>query len=206
VQVEVLDHPIVASQLSELRALDTPNPRFRTLVSDITRALVFHAARPLPTREIPVTTPMGTTVGVSLASQPLLVPILRAGLGMLPSALDVLPESPTGFVGLRRNEETLTPVVYMNTIPQLNGEPVFLLDPMLATGGSAQAAADIIQTAGAGPITLVSLLAAPDGIAALAQSGTVTRLVTAAIDDHLNDVGYIVPGLGDAGDRQFGDQ
>ena len=147
---------------------------------------------------------MGPATGVRLVDQPVLIPILRAGLGMLDAALEALPGSETGFLGLKRDEETLRPAVYMNTIPDLGDRPTYILDPMLATGGSAVFAADQIRVSGAGEITLVVLLAAPEGIDAVEESGLVDRVVTAAIDSHLNEVGFIVPGLGDAGDRQYG--
>lgn len=206
VQVEVVTHPLVAAHVSELRASATANPRFRDLTAHLTRALVFAAAAHLPTRSQEITTPMESTTGTVLEHHPLLVPILRAGLGMLPAALDLLPESPTGFLGLRRNETTLEPTVYMNTLPAIGGGSVFLLDPMLATGGSAQAAAALAAEQGAGPITLISLMAAPEGIEAVNNHGQVDRLVVAAVDRQLNTQGFILPGLGDAGDRQFGQQ
>jgi len=205
-RVDVLDHPLVATQITELRSETTSRSRFRELVNLLTRSLVFAASAELSTRPKDVTTPMEPTSGVVVDRYPLLVPILRAGLGMLHPALEVLPESGTGFLGLRRDETTLQPSLYMNTLPRLDGAPVFLLDPMLATGGSAQAAASITDDHGAGPITLIALLAAPEGIDALDRQSRVDRLVTAAVDRELNEHGFILPGLGDAGDRQFGTQ
>ncbi|MEM9521034.1 MAG: uracil phosphoribosyltransferase [Actinomycetota bacterium] len=202
--VDVLNHPVVAAQLTELRNASTDRRRFRQLLHQVARALVFEAARSIPTTEVTVDSPMGPADGVELVDQPVLIPILRAGLGMLDAGLEALPGSETGFLGLRRNEETLRPEVYMNTIPVLNERPTFVLDPMLATGGSAAYAAEQVRRAGAGSVTLIALLAAPEGIDALRTDGVYDRVVTAAIDSHLNEVGFIVPGLGDAGDRQYG--
>ena len=202
--VDVIDHPVVAAQLTEMRATATDRPRFRDLLHRISRTLVFEAARSIPTQPVTIETPMGSADGVELHRQPVLVPILRAGLGMLDAALEALPGSETGFLGLRRDEATLQPDVYMNTIPPLDGRSAFLLDPMLATGGSANYAATQAHARGAGGVTLVVLLAAPEGIEAVREAGTVDRVVTAAVDSHLNDIGFIVPGLGDAGDRQYG--
>ena len=202
--VDVLDHPVVASQLTELRDAGTDRRRFRQLLHQVARALVFEAARTIPTEPVDIETPMGPTTGVELVRQPVLVPILRAGLGMLDAGLEALPGAETGFLGLRRDEETLQPTVYMNTIPVLEGRSTYVLDPMLATGGSAVYAAEQVQASGAGTITLIALLAAPEGVEAVRASGLVDRVVTASVDSHLNEVGFIVPGLGDAGDRQYG--
>lgn len=195
---------MVAAQLTEMRATATDRPRFRDLLHRVSRSLVYEAARATPTKSITIDTPMGSTEGVELVRQPVLVPILRSGLGMLDAALEALPDSETGFIGLKRDEATLRPEVYMNTIPQLNERTVFLLDPMLATGGSANFAAAQARDRGAGELTLVVLLAAPEGIELLRNTGAVDRVVTASIDSHLNEIGFIVPGLGDAGDRQYG--
>lgn len=165
---------------------------------------MFEAARSIPTNPITVDSPMGPADGVELVDQPVLIPILRAGLGMLDAGLEALPGAETGFLGLRRDEETLQPTVYMNTIPSLEGRPTYVLDPMLATGGSAVYAAEQVQASGAGTVTLIALLAAPEGVEAVRASGLVDRVVTASVDSHLNEVGFIVPGLGDAGDRQYG--
>ncbi len=195
---------MVAAQLTELRDAATDRRRFRQLLHQVARALVFEAAASIPTSPVTVDSPMGPAAGVELVDQPVLIPILRAGLGMLDAGLEALPGSETGFLGLRRNEETLQPEVYMNTIPPLEGRPTFVLDPMLATGGSAAYAAERVRDAGAGTITLIALLAAPEGVETLRQGGLYDRVVTAAVDSHLNEVGFIVPGLGDAGDRQYG--
>ena len=150
-------------------------------------------------------TPLAVTSGIRLLRPPLVVPVLRAGLGMLGGVLRHLPETDTGFIGLARNEETYLPESYMNSVPEeLDGRPVLVLDPMLATGGSLEHSCRILADRGAGPLTAVCVLAAPEGIARLETSGLVAHVVTASIDERLNEHAYIVPGLGDAGDRLFG--
>src|SRR5262245_5271167 len=167
--------------------------------------LVYEAARAAAVDEFPITTPVGPTVGHHVARPPLLVPVLRAGLGMSDAALALLPESSMGFVGLARDEETFAPRAYLESLPtDLAGIPVMVLDPMLATGGSLEHCVRLIAERGCTDITVVCVLAAPEGIARLDASGLPIRLITAAIDDRLNDRAFIVPGLGDAGDRQFG--
>ena len=207
-QIHVVDHPLAAVALTRLRDETTTRPAFRDTLRTLSRHLVYEASRHLATREIDIVTPMGPATGTALGSErelPLLVPVLRAGLGMLDAALAVLPEARTGFLGLKRNEETLRPDVYLDTVPEdLDGQPVMMLDPMLATAGSAICACELLRAANAGPITVVCVLSAPEGIAALDESGLAALHVAAAIDSHLNEIGYIVPGLGDAGDRQFG--
>ncbi|MEZ5243591.1 MAG: uracil phosphoribosyltransferase [Acidimicrobiales bacterium] len=206
--IHVVDHPLAAVALTRLRDETTTRPAFRAALRTLSRHLVYEASRSLATEEIDIVTPMGPTTGTALGPDtelPLLVPVLRAGLGMLDAALAVLPEARTGFIGLKRNEETLRPDVYLNTVPpDLRGQPVMVLDPMLATAGSAIHACESLRAANAGPITVVCVLSAPEGVDALTASGTADTHVTAAIDSHLNEIGYIVPGLGDAGDRQFG--
>jgi uracil phosphoribosyltransferase len=206
--IHVVDHPLAGVELTRLRDERTTRPAFRAALRSLSRHLVYEATRNLAIREIDIVTPMGPTTGIALGSDtqlPLLVPVLRAGLGMLDAALAVLPEARTGFIGLKRNEETLRPDVYLDTVPaDLGGQPVMVLDPMLATAGSAIHACESLHAANAGPITVVCVLSAPEGVDALAASGTADTHVTAAIDSHLNEIGYIVPGLGDAGDRQFG--
>jgi len=208
VHVHVVDHPLAAVALTHLRDARAERAAFRAAMRQLSRHLVYEACRDLATRDVEITTPMGPATGTELGDDselPLLVPILRAGLGMLDAALAVLPDARTGFVGLRRNEETLQPDVYLDTVPdKLAGQPVMVLDPMLATGGSAIRACESLRESDAGTITVVCVLSAPEGISALRASGTADAHVTASIDSHLNEIGYIVPGLGDAGDRQFG--
>lgn len=207
-RIHVVDHPLAAVALTRLRDETTTRPAFRAALRNLSRHLVYEASRDLTTAEIDIVTPMGPTRGTTLGPDtelPLLVPVLRAGLGMLDAALAVLPEARTGFIGLKRNEDTLQPDVYLDTVPaDLAGQPVMVLDPMLATAGSAIHACTGLRSANAGPITVVCVLSAPEGVEALRASGTADAHVTASIDSHLNEIGYIVPGLGDAGDRQFG--
>jgi uracil phosphoribosyltransferase len=205
VQVQVLDHPLAAVALAALRDERTPRARFRAALHDLSTILVYEATRDLPTVPVTVTTPLRTTAGARLAAEPVLVPVLRAGLGMLPAALALLPDARTAFVGLARDEATFRPKAYLESVPaSLAGHPVLLLDPMLATGGSALHALRLLAARDANRVVAVSAVSAPEGLAALEASGLDVRVVTAAVDDGLNDVAYIVPGLGDAGDRLFG--
>jgi uracil phosphoribosyltransferase len=167
--------------------------------------LVYEAARSFPVETFPITTPVAPTQGYRLANPPLLVPVLRAGLGMADAALALLPESSMGFVGLARDEETFEPRAYLESLPRdLSGLPVLVLDPMLATGGSLLHCCRLLAERGCTDITVLCVLAAPEGIERLERSGLPLRLVTASVDEGLNDRKFIVPGLGDAGDRQFG--
>ena len=203
--VTVVDHPLAAARLRLLRDESTSTTDFRRAMADLSDFLVYEATRDLGLREVRVTTPMTDTVAHEIAEPPLVVPILRAGLGMLHATQRVLPDAPVGFLGLRRDEETLRPDAYMSTVPEdLAGRRCLVLDPMLATGGSMIDALERLVEANAGPMVAICTLVAPEGLAAVAERGFDVRVVTAAIDDHLNDVGFIVPGLGDAGDRQFG--
>jgi uracil phosphoribosyltransferase len=203
--VLVIDHPLAKSLLSILRDARTPNPSFRAALRELTTMLIYEASRGLATCEAPIETPVAPTLAVRLSNPPLLVPILRAGLGMAEPAQALMPQSQMGFVGLARDEATLQPTQYMNSLPHdLTGRPVYVLDPMLATGGSMVQTVKVLVARGATDITAICALAAPEGLNALAKAGVPVRVVTASIDERLNEVGYIVPGLGDAGDRQFG--
>ncbi len=167
--------------------------------------LVYEAARSFPVEKYPVQTPVATASGTRMVNPPLLVPVLRAGLGMTEAALGLLPEASMGFVGLARDEVTFKPRAYMESLPvDLAGRPVLVLDPMLATGGSLEHCCRLLADRGCRDITVICVLAAPDGVRRLEESGLPLRIVTASIDDHLNEKRFIVPGLGDAGDRQFG--
>ena len=167
--------------------------------------LVYEASRNLATSEVPIQTPVAPTHAIRLSNPPLLVPILRAGLGMAERAQALIPQSQMGFVGLARDEATLQATQYMKSLPHdLGGRPVYVLDPMLATGGSMAQAIQLIVARGATDVTAICALAAPEGLSVLAKLGVPVRVVTASIDERLNESGYIVPGLGDAGDRQFG--
>lgn len=201
----MVDHPLALQALTTLRDEETSRTGFRNAMDDLAGLLVYEATRSLRTETFDVRTPMAVTTGTRVAEPPMVVPILRAGLGLLPGVLRVLPEAPTGFIGVARNEETLEPEPYMNSVPtDLRGRDVLVLDPMLATGGSLIHACNILRDRNPGRLTCVCVLAAPEGVAALDRSGLADDLVVGSIDDHLNEVAYIVPGLGDAGDRLFG--
>jgi uracil phosphoribosyltransferase len=201
--VTVLDHPLAAQRLTLLRDASTDRAGFRAALDALATMLVYEAARTLPVAPVTVRTPIAETPGTVVATQPLLLPVLRAGLGMLPAAEALLPDAPVGFVGLARDEATLQPRTYLQSMPDdLAGRPVLVLDPMLATGGSVLAVLDLLEGAGAGETTVVCVLAAPEGLDALRPRAGL-RVVTAAVDERLDERGFIVPGLGDAGDRQF---
>ena len=188
-----------------MRDARTDSASFRAALHELTTMLVYEAARAFPVESFPVQTPVDAAEGTRIANPPLLVPVLRAGLGMANSALALLPESSMGFVGLARDEQTYQPRAYMESLPrELAGLPVLVLDPMLATGGSLEHCCQLLAERGCTDITVICVLAAPAGIERLDRSGLPLRLVTAAIDERLNDQMFIVPGLGDAGDRQFG--
>lgn len=206
-QTTVVDHPLAAERLTTLRDEHTPRPDFRRALSELSWLLVYEASRDLGHTTFPVRTPLALAVGTRIDPVPLIVPVLRAGLGMLDAAFTMLPSAEVGFVGLRRHEQTLDSEEYMTTVPDdLEGRPVLILDPMLATGGSLVHTVEIINRSHPGPIVVVCVLAAPEGIAHVAEHCPDARVVTASVDERLNDVGFIVPGLGDAGDRQFGVQ
>jgi uracil phosphoribosyltransferase len=205
VDVLVVDHPLARSRLTALRDARTDSASFRAALHELSSMLVYEAARSFPVERYPIDTPVAPTEGIRLASPPLLVPVLRAGLGMADAALNLLPESSMGFVGLARDEITFEPRAYMESLPaDLTGLPVLVLDPMLATGGSLLHCCRLLADRGCTEITVLCVLAAPEGIARLEASRLPLRLVTASIDEGLNDKAFIVPGLGDAGDRQFG--
>ncbi len=201
----VVEHPLAAARLTTLRDERTGNAAFRAALQDLTLMLVYEATRDAPREDFTVRTPLAETVGTRLARPPLLVPVLRAGLGMVERAHAMLPEAQVGFVGVARDEDTHRPVPYLESLPaDLSSRPVMVLDPMLATGGSMTHTIELLQARGAADITVVCVVCAPEGVAALERVAPRARLVTAAVDDGLNSAAYIVPGLGDAGDRQFG--
>jgi uracil phosphoribosyltransferase len=204
-QVTNVDHPLVTERLTRLRDKTTKRAEFRRNLEELTAFLVYEAMRNYPVVPIEIDTPMAPTRGVQVAEPPLVVPVMRAGLGMLHATLDVVPNARVGFIGLKRDEETFLPHAYVNTVPeQLDGKRVLVLDPMLATGGSLIHTCNLLRDAGAGTLTVVCVLAAPEGVEAFRAAGFDAELFTGAIDDRLNEHAYIVPGLGDAGDRQFG--
>jgi uracil phosphoribosyltransferase len=203
--VRVVDHPLAAARLTTLRDERTDNAAFRAALRDLTLMLVYEATRDAPTDPVAVRTPLAETTGRRLAHPPLLVPVLRAGLGMVDQAHALIPEARVGFVGVARDEQTHLPTPYLESLPDdLRTQPVMVLDPMLATGGSMAHTVGLLQSRNATDITAVCVVVAPEGIAKLRTVAPDMRLVTATIDDRLNEIAYIVPGLGDAGDRQFG--
>jgi uracil phosphoribosyltransferase len=205
VDVTVVDHPLAAARLTAMRDVLTEPAAFRAALRELTTMLVYEATRTFPVERYTINTPVSPTDGTRLANPPLLVPVLRAGLGMAEATLGLLPESSMGFVGLARDEHTFQPRAYLESLPaDLTGLPVIVLDPMLATGGSLEHCCRLLADRGCTDITVLCVLAAPAGIDRLSASNLPIRLVTASIDQGLNDKAFIVPGLGDAGDRQFG--
>lgn len=206
----VADHPLVAHKLTALRDERTDTPTFRQLADELVTLLAYEATRDVRVHTVEVTTPVGPAVGATLCTpRPMVVPILRAGLGMLEGMLRLLPTAEVGFLGMVRNEESLQASTYAERLPDdLSGRQCYVLDPMLATGGTLVAAIDFLTRRGADDITVICLLAAPEGLANLEQGldghAVPVTIVTAAVDERLNDKGYIVPGLGDAGDRLYG--
>lgn len=203
--VRVVDHPLAAARLTTLRDERTDNAGFRAALRDLTLMLVYEATRELAVDVIDVRTPLANTAGTRLAVPPLLVPVLRAGLGMVDQAHALIPEAKVGFVGVARNEETHQPTPYLESLPDdLGRQPVIVLDPMLATGGSMVHTLELLYARNAADVTVICVVVAPEGLAAVEKVAPELRLFTATIDSGLNDIAYIVPGLGDAGDRQFG--
>lgn len=206
VTVTIVDHPIAAEALTHLRDINTTNQFFRAEMRRLSLIVVAEAARSLPVNKIRVTTPLAETDGVQISQRPVLVPILRAGLGMLPAAMELLPDADIAVVGVQRDEHTHAPSEYVAKLPsRLDGRHCIVLDPMLATGGSLEHGCKLLAARGAPqPIIIACVLAAPEGIEYLKKSGMNLHIVTASVDERLNENAFIVPGLGDAGDRQFG--
>jgi uracil phosphoribosyltransferase len=206
VVVTVVEHPLVADALARIRDRTTPNALFRQNLERIGTLLLARATESLPTFDTTVETPLTSAPARRLSVQPVVVPILRAGLGFVHAAQELLPDADVGFIGVSRDEATFTPRPYVNKLPEsLAGRPVIVVDPMLATGGSLVHTVQLLLERDAPtPITVVCALCAPEGIEALRTANLSLHVVTAAVDDHLNDHAFIVPGLGDAGDRQFG--
>ncbi len=203
--VYVSTHPLVAHKLTRLRDKNTDPKKFRELVREIAALLAYEATADLRLQSRAVETPLAPTTGYDLSDKVGLVPILRAGLGMVEGVWELLPMAEVWHIGLYRDEQTLRPVEYYNKLPfEPRVSVCFILDPMLATGGSAVATADILKRWGVKRIKFVGLIGAPEGIRAMQSHHPDVPIYLAAIDDHLNERGYIVPGLGDAGDRQFG--
>ena len=203
--VHVSAHPLIQHKLARLRAVDTKPPEFRDLVAAISRGLFFEATRSLRLAPVTVQTPLTQMTCQQVADRVGLVPVLRAGLGMAEAMLEALPEAAVWHLGLYRDHATLKPVTYYNKLPpKPDMDVAIVLDPMLATGGSAIAAIDILKAAGTPRIIFAGLIAAPEGVSALQAAHPEVPIFLASLDSHLNEVGYIIPGLGDAGDRQFG--
>ncbi|GAB3210742.1 uracil phosphoribosyltransferase [Marinactinospora endophytica] len=211
----VVDHPLVAHKLTTLRDVRTDSPTFRRLTDELVTLLAYEATRDVRVAEVTVETPVATTTGAQLTRPtPLVIPILRAGLGMLDGMTRLLPTAEVGFLGMARNEETLQPATYADRLPQdLSGRQCYVLDPMLATGGTLAASMKLLVDRGADHVTAICLLAAPEGLKAVERKLVESlgrehraqlRVVTAAVDERLNEHGFIIPGLGDAGDRLYG--
>ncbi len=209
-KVHVANHPLISHKLTILRDEKTDSPTFRRLVEELVTLLAYEATREVRTTTVKIKTPVTETTGLKMAEpRPVVVPILRAGLGMLEGMTKLLPTAQVGFLGMVRDEKTLQASTYANRLPEnLSGRQCFVLDPMLATGGTLVAAFNYLIERGATEITAICLLAAPEGIKvvedAFANSGVPITLVTGSLDERLNEHGYIVPGLGDAGDRLYG--
>ncbi len=208
-RLHVADHPLVAHKLTALRDERTDSPTFRRLADELVTLLAYEATRDVRTEPVDITTPVGPTTGIRLSSpKPLVVPILRAGLGMLDGMVRLLPTAEVGFLGMIRDEETLAATTYATRLPDdLSGRQCYVLDPMLATGGTLAAAIRFLFERGADDVTAICLLAAPEGVAVLEEAfgpQAPVTIVTGSLDERLNSKGYIVPGLGDAGDRLYG--
>jgi uracil phosphoribosyltransferase len=209
-RLHVVDHPLVSHKLTTLRDQDTASPEFRRLTEELVTLLAYEATRDVRVEPVHIITPVAPTEGVNLSRpRPLVVPILRAGLGMLEGMMRLMPTAEVGFLGMVRNEETLEASTYAERLPaDLSGRQCYLLDPMLATGGTLAAAIRFLTDRGADDITAICLLVAPEGVRhledELAGHDVPVQVVTAALDERLNEKGYIVPGLGDAGDRLYG--
>jgi uracil phosphoribosyltransferase len=210
VKIHIADHPLITHKLTVLRDERTDSPTFRKLTEEIVTLLAYEATREVKVENVSVKTPVAMAQGLHLAKpKPVVVPILRAGLGMLEGMSRLIPTAEIGFLGMVRDEKTLQATTYANRLPEdLTGRQCYILDPMLATGGTLVAAIEFLLAKGATDITAICILAAPEGIAVLekafANSKVSIKLVTGALDERLNELGYIVPGLGDAGDRLYG--
>ena len=201
----ILNHPLITHKLAIMRDKNTGHMAFRQNLDEIASLMAYEVLRDLPTKNVDVETPMGTCHTHMISSEVILVPILRAGMGLIDGILRLVPNGKVGFIGMYRDEKTLEPVEYFAKFPkELNDSVVLCLDPMLATGGSAVAAVDMLKKRGAKNIKMVCLVGAPEGVEAFEKAHPDVDLYLAALDEKLNDIGYIVPGLGDAGDRIYG--
>lgn len=202
--LHVSRHPVVADCLRWLRDVETQPEEFRTLARKIITMLVYEATADLSVRHEPVRTPLQETTGSVVEHEVVAIPVLRAGLGLLPPVLELLPKVSVGYIGLERDEETAVARIYYNKLPPLQGKVPLLLDPMLATGGSGAQALDLIKEAGGHNARMICVVAAPEGVRKIEENHPEVRVFTAAMDQGLNEKAYIVPGLGDFGDRLFG--
>jgi uracil phosphoribosyltransferase len=207
-RVHVADHPLITHKLTVLRDKNTPSPVFRSLTEELMTLLAYEGTRNVRVEPVTIQTPVAETQGVRIGEpKPLIVPILRAGLGMLEGMVKLVPTAEVGFLGMARDEETLEPTTYAERLPEdLSDRQCFVLDPMLATGGSLAAAIEFLFARGAKDITAICILGTPEGLEAVekAMAGREVTIVLGALDERLNEHGYIVPGLGDAGDRLYG--
>ena len=211
-RLTIANHPLITHKISILRDKSTPSPIFRLLVEELVTLLAYEATREVAVRDVEVETPLAITKGLKLARpRPIVIPVLRAGLGMLEGMTKLLPTAEVGFLGIKRNEETLQPFTYANRLPDdLGQRQVFIIDPMLATGGTLNDSIDYVFERGAKDVTCVCLIGAPEGVENVKQHlgsrwpGKSVHIVLGALDEKLNEIGYIVPGLGDAGDRLYG--
>ena len=207
-RVHIADHPLITHKLTVLRDKNTPSPVFRQLVEELVTLLAYEATRDVRVEKVIIDTPVTKADGVKLSRpRPIIIPILRAGLGMLEGIVKLLPTAEVGFLGIKRNEETLQPYTYANRLPDdLTNRQVYIIDPMLATGGTLIDSIDYVFERGATDVTAICLIGAPEGLAAVEAHvhGKDVKIVLGALDEKLNEHGYIVPGLGDAGDRLYG--
>jgi len=203
--LNVLKHPLITHKLTQLRRKDTLTRDFRYNVSEIAALMAYEITRDLPMKKIRIETPVSHCDTTELAAGVILIPVLRAGLGMVEGIVNLIPDAKVGHIGMYRNHETLRPITYFSKFPQsLSDSIVMVLDPMLATGGSASAAINVIKENGGKTIKLVSIVGAPEGVSRIEKDHPDVQIFLAALDNNLNEQGYIVPGLGDAGDRLFG--
>lgn len=208
-RLHVTEHPLIAHKLTTLRDKNTSSPVFRQLTEELVMLLAYEATREVAVRDVEIETPVSPTIGTALSKpRPIVVPILRAGLGMLEGMSRLLPTAEVGFLGMIRDEETFEVATYANRLPDdLSGRQCYVLDPMLATGGTLIMAIEYLLERGAKDVTAICILSAPEGLHRLAEAvghRAEVKIVTAAVDERLNEQGYIVPGLGDAGDRLYG--
>lgn len=201
----VFDHPLIRHKMTIIRDVSTGHRLFRSTLAQIAGLMVYEVTRSFETEAVRVRTPMTETTGYAVRGTITLVPVLRAGLGMIDGILDIMPEARVGHLGMARDEATLEPKTYLSKLPRdLDAGPVILVDPMLATGGSASAAVRLLRGAGARDLRMICLVAAPEGVARMRRDHPDLRVYAAALDERLNERGYILPGLGDAGDRMYG--